>query len=94
MNILVCVSRVPDTAARINIGSDNKTIDTQGVKFILNPYDEFAIAVYRQNYKLGYIPLNENKPLFGMMNTGIELRAEIAEVDEEAYEWVKMRVLM
>lgn len=43
MNILVCVSRVPDTAARINIGSDNKTIDTQGVKFILNPYDEYAL---------------------------------------------------
>lgn len=43
MNILVCVSRVPDTAARINVGDDGKTIKNDGVKFIVNPYDEFAL---------------------------------------------------
>ena len=43
MNILVCVSRVPDTAVRVKIGSDGKTIDGQGVKFVVNPYDEFAL---------------------------------------------------
>lgn len=43
MNILVCISRVPDTATRITVGSDGRTIDQQGVKFIVNPYDEFAI---------------------------------------------------
>ncbi|MFW5701987.1 MAG: electron transfer flavoprotein subunit beta/FixA family protein [Bacteroidota bacterium] len=43
MNILVCISRVPDTAAKIMIGDDGKTIKTQGVKFIVNPFDEFAI---------------------------------------------------
>lgn len=43
MNILVCVARVPDTAARILVGGDGKTIDKQGVKFIVNPYDEFAL---------------------------------------------------
>lgn len=43
MNILVCISRVPDTATKINIGSDGKTIEQQGVKFVVNPYDEFAI---------------------------------------------------
>lgn len=43
MNILVCISRVPDTAARILVGSDGKSIDKQNVKFIINPYDEFAI---------------------------------------------------
>lgn len=43
MNILVCISRVPDTAARILVGSDGKTIDKQNIKFIINPYDEFAI---------------------------------------------------
>lgn len=40
---MVCVSRVPDTATKIIIGSDGKSIDKQGVKFIINPYDEFAI---------------------------------------------------
>ena len=43
MNILVCISRVPDTATRILVGSDGKSIDTQGVKFIVNPYDEYAL---------------------------------------------------
>jgi len=43
MNILVCVSRVPDTAARILVGQDGKSIETQGVKFVVNPYDEFAL---------------------------------------------------
>ena len=43
MNILVCVSRVPDTAARINVGDDGKSIKDMGVKFIVNPYDEYAL---------------------------------------------------
>ncbi len=43
MNILVCVSRVPDSAARILVGNDGKSIDPQGVKYVVNPYDEFAI---------------------------------------------------
>jgi len=43
MNILVCISQVPDTATKIVIGADGTSINPQGVKFILNPYDEFAI---------------------------------------------------
>ncbi len=43
MNILVCISRVPDTATKITIGADGKSIDSKGIKFILNPYDELAL---------------------------------------------------
>ncbi len=43
MKILVGISRVPDTATKIFIGADGKTIDEKGVKFIINPYDEFAL---------------------------------------------------
>ena len=43
MNIVVCVSQVPDTTTKIAIGADGKTIEKSGVKFILNPYDEYAI---------------------------------------------------
>jgi electron transfer flavoprotein beta subunit len=43
MNILVCISRVPDTATKIFVSPDGKSIDPKGVKFILNPYDEFAL---------------------------------------------------
>ncbi|MFI5263271.1 MAG: electron transfer flavoprotein subunit beta/FixA family protein [Candidatus Kapaibacterium sp.] len=43
MKIIVCVSHVPDTTTKINLASDAKNIDIGGVKFILNPYDEFAV---------------------------------------------------
>ena len=43
MNIAVCVSHVPDTATKIKIGDDNKTINKAGVTYIINPYDEFAV---------------------------------------------------
>ena len=43
MNILVCVSHVPDTTTRINVAADGKSMDPAGVKFILNPFDEFAV---------------------------------------------------
>jgi electron transfer flavoprotein beta subunit len=43
MNIIVCVSHVPDTTTRINVAGDAKSIDSAGVKFILNPYDELAV---------------------------------------------------
>jgi len=43
MKIAVCIKRVPDTEARIKIAPDGKSLDEAGVKFILNPYDEFAV---------------------------------------------------
>ena len=43
MKIAVCVSHVPDTATKIKIGSDGKSIDPAGVTYIINPYDEFAV---------------------------------------------------
>ncbi|RPI75966.1 MAG: electron transfer flavoprotein beta subunit/FixA family protein [Ignavibacteriales bacterium] len=43
MNIAVCVSHVPDTATKIKISGDNKSIEKAGVTFIINPYDEFAV---------------------------------------------------
>ncbi len=43
MKIAVCVSHVPDTATKVKVGADQKTIDPSGVVYIVNPYDEFAI---------------------------------------------------
>lgn len=43
MNIVVCVSQTPDTTTKIQIDGDGRSIATAGVKFILNPYDEFAV---------------------------------------------------
>ena len=43
MKIMVLLKRTPDTEARIKLSADSKTIDDEGVQYILNPYDEFAI---------------------------------------------------
>jgi electron transfer flavoprotein beta subunit len=43
MKIAVCIKRVPDTETRVKPAADGKTLDEGGVKFILNPYDEFAV---------------------------------------------------
>ncbi|HLG31980.1 MAG TPA: electron transfer flavoprotein subunit beta/FixA family protein [Ignavibacteriaceae bacterium] len=43
MKIAVCVSHVPDTATRVKVGSDGKSIDPSGVTYVINPYDEFAV---------------------------------------------------
>jgi electron transfer flavoprotein beta subunit len=40
---IVCVKRVPDTETRIRIAGDGSSIETGGVKYVLNPYDEFAV---------------------------------------------------
>lgn len=41
MNIFVCIKEVPDTETKIKIAGNS--IDQAGVKFVVNPYDEFAI---------------------------------------------------
>jgi electron transfer flavoprotein beta subunit len=43
LKIAVCLKRVPDTTTKIVLSADSRTIDESGVKFIPNPYDEFAI---------------------------------------------------
>jgi electron transfer flavoprotein beta subunit len=43
LDVIVCIKRVPDTETRIRIGEGGTTIDPAGVKFIMSPYDEFAV---------------------------------------------------
>ena len=43
MNITVCVKRVPDTETRVRIADDGLGIAPDGVKYVLGPYDEFAL---------------------------------------------------
>lgn len=43
MRIYVCLKQVPDTETRIKIAGSGDQIEETGVKWIINPYDEFAI---------------------------------------------------
>ena len=44
MKILVCISHVPDTTSKINFSDDGAAFDTNGVQYVINPYDEFSLA--------------------------------------------------
>jgi electron transfer flavoprotein beta subunit len=43
MNSLVAVAYVPDTETKIKIAADGKSIDESDVKWIVSPYDEYAL---------------------------------------------------
>lgn len=68
MNILVCIKQVPDTEATILI-KEGKTINETTIKWILNPYDEYALEEA--------LKLKEKTP--GSTVTAISLGAERVE---------------
>jgi len=43
VNCIVCVASVPDTASVIKMDGDGKSIDEAGIKWIVSPYDEYAL---------------------------------------------------
>ena len=44
MKILICISNVPDTTTKIRFVNDNTAFDTNGVQWIINPWDELALT--------------------------------------------------
>ncbi len=44
MKILVCITHVPDTTAKISFVEDNTKFDSTNVQFIIGPYDDYALA--------------------------------------------------
>ena len=44
MNVVVCISSVPDTTSKINFTENGTKFDTTGIQFVINPYDEFGLT--------------------------------------------------
>lgn len=44
MKLLVCISNVPDTTTKVRFMNDNTVFDTNGVQWIINPWDELALT--------------------------------------------------
>jgi electron transfer flavoprotein beta subunit len=42
LNSVVCIAHVPDTESRIKV-ADGRKVDETGLKFIVSPYDEYAL---------------------------------------------------
>jgi electron transfer flavoprotein beta subunit len=45
MKLLVCISKTPDTTTKIVLTGDKSALDTNGVQYIMNPYDEWYALV-------------------------------------------------
>ena len=43
MNIVVSMKQVPDTESKIKINPEGTGIVTEGIKYVMNPYDEYAV---------------------------------------------------
>jgi electron transfer flavoprotein beta subunit len=44
MKILVCISNVPDTTTKIRFAEGNASIDTSGIQWVINPWDELSLT--------------------------------------------------
>jgi electron transfer flavoprotein beta subunit len=54
VNIIACVKQVPDTESQIRVKPDGSGIDDTGIKWVMNPYDEFGVEEgLRLKEKLG-----------------------------------------
>lgn len=43
MDIIVCMKQVPDTESKIKVNPEGTGIVTEGLKWVMNPYDEYAV---------------------------------------------------
>jgi electron transfer flavoprotein beta subunit len=44
MKLLVCISNVPDTTTRIKLAEGSASIDTAGIQWVINPWDELSLT--------------------------------------------------
>jgi electron transfer flavoprotein beta subunit len=44
MKILVCISNVPDTTTKIRFSQGNTSVDTTGIQWVINPWDELSLT--------------------------------------------------
>jgi electron transfer flavoprotein beta subunit len=44
MNILVCISSVPDTTSKISFSDNDTKFVSAGITYIIGPYDDYALA--------------------------------------------------
>ena len=44
MKILVCISNVPDTTTKVKFVDGNTKLDTTGIQWVINPWDELSLT--------------------------------------------------
>jgi len=79
---IVIVRQTPDTEAKINVASSGDAIDSEGIKWVLNPYDEFAVeeAIRLKEKNGGEVVLITMGPARSLecLRTGLAMGADSA----------------
>jgi electron transfer flavoprotein beta subunit len=44
MKVLVCISNVPDTTTKVKLIEDNRKLDSSGIQWVINPWDELSLT--------------------------------------------------
>lgn len=57
-----------------------------------NPHDPFAVEIYLDKIKLGYVPRSDNKHLSRLLEQGAKLECSVIETNPEAGVWNMVRV--
>lgn len=58
-----------------------------------NEYDKYAIALYFQNQKIGFVPKEANRILSRLMDADLlDLFAEITHIEKDAASWENLRI--
>ena len=84
MRIYVCIKQVPDTETKIKLNADKSYIDTAGVKWVMNPYDEYAVEEalkYKQSNsdaKVTVVSLGPKKRVTEALRTALAMGADDA----------------
>jgi electron transfer flavoprotein beta subunit len=58
LNSLVCLKQVPDTETQIKVNPEGTGIVTDGIKYVINPYDEFSVEEalrLKEKFKAGEV---------------------------------------
>lgn len=55
MKAIVCIKQVPDTETKIKLNGDASGVDLAGVKWVMNPYDEFAVEEALKRREAGQV---------------------------------------
>ncbi|WP_276132417.1 electron transfer flavoprotein subunit beta/FixA family protein [Polluticoccus soli] len=84
MKILVCISQVPDTTTKIAFSDNNTVFNTQGVTFIINPYDEWYSLVRALELKEAGVATAVNLVTVGKADVEPVIRKALALGGDEA----------
>src|SRR6185369_14719085 len=84
MKILVCISKTPDTTAKIAFTNNNTKFDTNGVQWIINPYDEWYALVRAIELKEADASISIHLVTVGMADAEPIIRKALALGGDEA----------